>query len=160
MILWQMTESISTGKLSSAKIPQAQRAQSMWGRQQPRRWLCAHSEPHKSSQARTAPLTLTQEMSEEEEEEEGGQAWGGRNEKGERKEMYFSFSLLICCCFYLYELMKSPHHTVFVKTDTTHIQREEANRQRNGTRDRRGDVGDGKMILRQIWFLKHPWVEE
>lgn len=115
-----MTESISTGKLSSAKIPQAQRAQSMWGRQQPRRWLCAHSEPHKSSQARTAPLTLTLEMSKE--EEEGRQAWGGRNKKVERKEMHFSLSLLICCCFYLYELMKSPHHTVFVKTNTTQIQ--------------------------------------
>lgn len=88
------------------------------------------SEPHKSDEARIAPLTLTQEMSEEE-GEEGWQAQSGMKEKGGREEMHFSSSLSIGCCFYLQELMKRPDRMVSVKTDTAHIQREEANRQRD-----------------------------
>lgn len=42
----------------------------------------SHSEPHKSNEARIAPLTLTQEPSEE--EEEGRQAQGEMKERGRR----------------------------------------------------------------------------
>lgn len=45
--------------------------------------------------------------------------------------------------------------------DTTHIQREEASRERDMDQRIEGEVwGDGKMILLQIWSLKHLSVKE
>lgn len=56
-----MTESISTVKLSSAKNPSS--PGSSINVEQTAAWAVAassHPEPHKSSEARIAPLTLTQ----------------------------------------------------------------------------------------------------
>lgn len=117
-----------------------------------------HSEPHKSNEARIAPLTLTQEMSEEE-GEEGRQAQNGMKEKGGREEMYFSSFLSIGCCFYLQELMKGPDWIVSVKTDTVHIQREEANRQRDMDQREGAMWCDAKTILLHIRSPKHPRVK-
>lgn len=58
----------------------------------------SHSELHKSSEARIAPLTLTQEMSEEGDGGGGRQAQDGKKEKGGRKEIAFllpPFDLLL-----------------------------------------------------------------
>lgn len=55
----------------------------------------SHSELHKSSEARIAPLTLTQEMSEEEEGVGGREGQRGTKEKGGREEMHFDLLLLL-----------------------------------------------------------------
>lgn len=157
MILWQMTESISTGKLSSAKIPQAQRAQSMRGRQQPRRCLCAHSEPHKSSQARAAPLTPTQEMRRKRRRRRAGRLGVGGRKKG-RKKKCISLSPFWSAAASTYMLWWRAHITLFLR-QIWHVLRKEANRQRNGMQDRRGMwMMQDDPVTNLV--LKHPWVEE
>lgn len=77
----------------------------------------SHSELHKSSEARIAPLTLTQEMSEEGDGGGAGRPRMGRRKREEEKKLHFSSSLLICCCFYVQELVKKQNCPVSVKTD-------------------------------------------
>lgn len=74
--------------------------------------------------------------------------------------MHFSSSLSIGRFFYLKELMKRPDWTVSVKTDTAHIQREEANRQRDVEQRIEGAMRcDAKMLLLHIRSPKHPRVK-
>lgn len=157
MILWQMTESISTGKLSSAKIPQAQGAQSMRGRQQPQRWLCAHSEPHKSSQARTAPLTLTQKWARR--RRAGRLGVGGRKKEKEKKCM--SLSPFWSAVASTYTSWWRAQITLFLWRQIWHVFKGKKQTGKETGRGIEGERwGDGKTILLQMWSLKHPWVEE
>ena len=57
--------------------------------------------------------------------------------------------------------MKRPNCTVSIKADKTNIQREEENKPRDMNQGVKGEAwGEGKMILPQIWSLKHPQVIE
>lgn len=55
----------------------------------------SHSEPHKSNEARTAPLTLTQEMREEKGEGQAGSGWDeGKSRKRKNAFLFTIFDLL------------------------------------------------------------------
>ena len=84
-----MTESISTGKLSSAKNPSSP-GSSINAEQTAARMAAAssHPEPHKSKEARTASLALTQPRRARQTGRRGGKLRvEGREEKEDKKHV-------------------------------------------------------------------------
>ena len=84
-----MTESISTGKLSSAKNPSSP-GSSINAEQTAARMAAAssHPEPHKSREARTASLALTQPRRARQTRRRGGKLRvEGREEKEDKKRV-------------------------------------------------------------------------